>query len=403
LILPLERWLPLFIVCIYLGVILQSPILIALPLSLLFILLLSAWWRNHSLDKLEYRRRFHYTRAFPGETSTVRIEVENNKILPLTWLRLEDPWPKAVGPTDADILAPSYNQEIGFLTQVFSLRWFERTRRRYELLFRERGVYSVGPARVSSGDLFGIYEQGGERGGIQHLTVFPAIIPHVYPGISPEYPIGDRRSRRRISEDPNQPMGVRDYHPEDSFRRVHWPATARTGELQVKVFQPVSAQVMVLCLNISTHHRYWEGVYPELLEHLLSVAATVVYEGMQRGFRVGMISNGCLANSDQPFRIMPGRSPGQLAHLLSAIAGITPVVVAPFERLLLREIPRVPYGSSLLILTAITSSELSDTLLRLHKHERQITLLSLEKEAPVLIPGVRSIHMPFKEGSHHLK
>ena len=392
---PLERWLPLIIVCIYLGVILQSPLLIALPLSLLVILSMAAWWRKHSLDNLEYRRRFHYTRAFPGENSPVRIEVENNKILPLTWLRLDDPWPKAVGPVDEEILAPSYNQEMGFLSQVFSLRWFERSRRTYELLFRERGVYSVGPARISSGDLFGIYEQSRQAGGVQRLTVFPAIIPLVYPEMIPEYPIGDRRSRRRISEDPNQPMGVREYHPEDSFRRVHWPATARTGELQVKVFQPVSAQVMVLCLNISTHHRYWEGVYPELLEHLLSLAATMVYEGIQRGFRVGMISNGCLANSDQPFRIPPGLSPNQLSHLLSAIAGITPVVVAPFERLLLREIPRVPYGSSLLILTAITNPELSDTLLRLHKHERQITLLSLAEESPASIQGVRSIHMPF--------
>ena len=394
---PIDRWLPLFIICIYLGVVLRSPLLIALPLSLLVILFVSSWWRRHALDHVEYRRRFHYTRAFPGESSPVLIEVDNHKFLPLTWLRLEDHWPKAVGPGDEGILAPSHNQELGFLTHVFSLRWYERSRRTYNLLFRERGVYSVGPARVTSGDLFGIYEQGREIGGAQHLTVFPAILPLANPPINPQHPIGDRRSPRRISEDPNQPMGVRDYHPEDSFRRVHWPATARTGELQVKVFQPTSAQVLVLCLNISTHHRYWEGVYPALLEHLLSVSATMVYEGIQRGFRVGMISNGCLANSDQPFRIPPGRSPGQLAHLLSALAGVTPVVVAPFERLLLREIPRIPYGSTLLILTAIASPELSETLLKIHKHERQITLLSLAEDVPDSIPGVRSIHMPFKE------
>ena len=190
-------------------------------------------------------------------------------------------------------------------------------------------------------------------------------------------------------------MGVRDYHPEDSFRRVHWPATARVGELQVKVFQPTAAQVMVLCLNVSTHQRYWEGVYPALLEHLLCVAARLILDGIQSGYRVGVISNGCLSNSDQPFRVPPGRSPDQLAHLLGALAGVTPVVVAPFERLLLREVPRIPYGSTLLVQTAITSPELFETLVRLRKHERQLILLSLAEEQPPDIPGIRSMHMPF--------
>jgi uncharacterized protein (DUF58 family) len=58
-------------------------------------------------------------------------------------------------------------------------------------------------------------------------------------------------------------MGIRPYHPEDGFRRIHWPATARTGELQVKVFQPVTARVMVICLNVSTETHYWMGYSPK--------------------------------------------------------------------------------------------------------------------------------------------
>jgi uncharacterized protein (DUF58 family) len=192
-------------------------------------------------------------------------------------------------------------------------------------------------------------------------------------------------------------MGVREYHPEDSFRRVHWPATARTGDLQVKVYQPTSARLMVLCLNVSTYPRYWEGVYPALLERLISMAATLVNQAISDGYRVGMISNGCLANSDQPFRIPPGRSPHQLAYLLRALAGVSPVVVSPFENYLLREIPRVPYGATLLILTAVTSPELGEVLLRLKKHERRISLLSLAQEPPPLIPGLHCIHMPFED------
>ena len=135
---------------------------------------------------------------------------------------------------------------------MFSLRWFERARRSYILLFRKRGIYAIGPARLDSGDLFGIFEQVKEVGPNQTLTVFPTLLPFSEMGFPAEDPFGDRRSRRRLFEDPNRPMGVREYRPEDSFRRIHWPATARTGQLQVKVYQPTSGQVMMVCLNVST-------------------------------------------------------------------------------------------------------------------------------------------------------
>lgn len=394
---PAERWLPLLAVIFIVGLMLRSPFLVSLPTAIAVILALASWWRGRALQGVVYRRRFHYTRAFPGERYPMHLEIENRKLLPLSWLRVQDPWPKAIGPEDESVLAPSHDPSQGFLTHVFSLRWFERVQRSYPLLFRKRGVYAVGPARLESGDLFGIYEASYPVGAPELLTVFPALAPLPELDLPPEDPYGELRSRRRLFEDPIRPMGIRAYHPEDEFRRVHWPATAHTGELQVKVYQPTSAQVMMLCLNISTYHRYWEGVYPALLEHLVSVAATLAQRGLQSGFRVGLISNGSLANSDQPFRIQPGRSPRQLAHVLTALAGVTPLVTAPFERFLLREVPRVPYGATLMIVTAWTTPELAETLMRLKRHERRMTLLSVGETPPPEVPGMRSLHIPFKD------
>jgi len=391
-----QRWLPLLAFVFLLGILLHIPFLVSLALSLVIVLALANWWRNQSLAGVSYQRKFHYIRAFPGEKIPLRIEVENRKILPLSWLRVQDPWPRAVGPDDEEILAPSHVADKGFLTNVFSFRWFERSRRFYTLVFRKRGVYQVGPARLDSGDLFGFYEQAREDKQVEYLTVFPSLTklpPFDYPA---EDPFGDRRSRRRLYEDPNRPMGVREYHPEDGFRRVHWPATAHTGQLQVKVYQPTSSRVMVVCLNASTYVRHWEGVYPELLEHLIRVAATIIYEGIQDGYRVGLISNGCLAHADQPFRIPPGRSPNQLGHLMEALAGVTSVVTAPFDRYLMREAPRVPYGSFLTIITAVMTPDLAQTLIQLKRHERQMVLISLAEHAPTEIPGVKIVHLPFQ-------
>jgi uncharacterized protein (DUF58 family) len=127
------------------------------------------------------------------------------------------------------------------------------------------------------------------------------------------------------------------------------------------------------------------------------VTATLVYEGIQDGYRVGLISNGCLAHADQPFRIPPGRSRNQLAHLLEALARVTSVVTARFERFLIQEVSRIPYGASLVILTSFATSELAETLMKIKRHERKITLFSVGREIPPILPGIRVLHRPYKE------
>jgi uncharacterized protein (DUF58 family) len=392
-----ERWLPFFGVIFLIGALYEIPFLATFSATMAFLLAVTHWWRTRALDDVKYIRRPFYRRGFPGEKVALTLEVRNEKLLPLSWLRIEDPWPLAIGPENKDQLAPSHLPEQGLLTNVFNLRWFERSRRHYSLVFRKRGVYKVGPARLQSGDMFGLYEQSMEEEAAEYLTVFPEMASLEPFDLSAQDPFGDRRSRRRIFEDPNQPIGVRAYHPEDGFRRVHWPATARTGSLQVKVYQPTSARVSMVCLNASTFERHWEGYYPALLERLISVAARMVYHYVDHGHQVGLISNGCLAHSDRPFNIPPGRSPRQLGYLLEALAGVTPIVKVPFERFLLREMPRVHYGASLLIITAVSSPELFDTLRRLKRHGRTVTMLSLDTKPPEEIPGIVTLHIPFDE------
>ena len=369
--------------------------LVVFATTLTVVVLITDGWQRHSLDRVVYRRKFYYTRAFPGEKVELSLDIENRKWLPLSWLRASDSWPKAVGPDDLEILSPSHLVDHGYLTHIFSLRWYGKVRRSYTLAFRKRGMYSIGPLMLSSGDLFGIHARLSDLNLIDQVTVYPALLPAEQLRLAAEGPFGEAKARRRLFEDPNRPVGVRDYHPEDSFRRVHWPATAHTGQLQVKLLQPTTSMVLMLCLNVSTSARYWEGVYPDLLEQLISVTATLASLGIQAGYRVGLISNGCLTNSDQPFRIPPGRLPRQLATLLTALAGVTSISMGSFENFLLREAPRVPYGATLVVISATTTPELAETLLRLKRHERQITLLSLAEEQPPYMPGITTVHRPY--------
>lgn len=389
-----RAWLLPLGLIFFLGILLGSAPLSAFALMLGLVGALAAWWGRHALDRVEYRRKPFYRRGFPGETLLMRVEVENRKLLPLSWLRVEDAWPSAVGPQDNGLFSPSSRPEEGTLVNFFSLRPFEKARRSYDLLLRRRGVYRLGPAHLESGDFFGIHSSSKSVAKEETLTVFPQPAPLGRLDTLTDDPFGERRSRKRLFEDPTLPMGVRDYHPEDDFRFVHWPATARTGELQVRVYQPASAQVVVVCLNVSTLSHIWEGTDPELLEALVGVTTTLVQQLMEDGYQVGLSSNGSLAHADQPFRTPTGRSPGHLAYLLTTLASVTPFITGPFDRFLLAEAPRLPYGAALLVVTAFVTDELMEALVRLKQHGRKITLVSLAKEAPPAVPGVTALHLP---------
>lgn len=390
-------WLQLLFLVFLAGVLLRHAWMIAFAVAVTLVFALADLWRKHALDKIHYSRRFHYTRGFPGETTSLQVSIQNKKLLPVSWLRLSDSWPFAVGPEDADVLAPSHIPEQGFLINLYSLRWYERITRSYTLMFRKRGIYPVGPAEMEAGDMFGLYEQRSELPKIEYLTVFPEMAPLQPLKLLAEDPFGSRRAMKPLFDDPTQPIGTRLYHPDDSFRHIHWPATAHTGSLQVKVYQPVSERMMVVCLNISTELHFWLGYSPAVLEQLVKVCAALVYQNVEAGYAVGLFANGCLAHADQPFRIPPGRSARQLGILLTALAGVTPYVTAPFETFLIRSMAEIPFGASLVIVSALVPESLEDTLIRLRRYRPNITLISLAQPTPRELPGIRTLHMPFDD------
>ena len=129
-----RRWAPFLGMIFVIGVVVQEPLLMVMPTMVGVILAVAYWWRQHALDEIVYRRRPHFRRGFPGETVDLQVEVENRKFLPVSWLRVQDPWPEAVGPEGEGLLGPYHIPQVGLLTNVFSLRWFERRLRRYTLL-----------------------------------------------------------------------------------------------------------------------------------------------------------------------------------------------------------------------------------------------------------------------------
>jgi uncharacterized protein (DUF58 family) len=391
-----EAWLSLAVLSVVIGLVSRQDGLAVLGVLLLVVSFVAQLWNRHALRKVTYRRQLEPRRAFIGETVELAVTVENRKLLPIGWIRIEDEWPEnlhlSVGEED---LHPSHVPDQVVLRNTFSLHWYERVRRRYQIRCDARGYYRLGPARAVSGDIFGMFRTDHAFSSFHWLIVYPRVLPIEELGLPPKDPFGDVKARQKIFEDPARTVGVRDHQPEDEFRRIHWKATARKQELQVKVYEPTTSFTTVVLLNVATFDKYWLGTIPELLERCITVSASICHYAAEKRHVVGLVANGCIPRSDQPIRVLPGRDPQQLTRILEALAAVTPIAMQDISELLARESTKLPWGATLIVVTANVNEALNSTLLRLRTAGRRLVLISLrDPPDPLVSEEILTYHLP---------
>ena len=112
------------------------------------------------------------------------------------------------------------------------------------------GIYQLGPVTVTAGDYFGLHQVQRSFALFHQLIVYPRVYPLQELGLNPTSPIGPLPPPQRIYPDPSRFAGVRGYQPGDPRRAIHWKATARTGQLQVKQFDHTITADTLLALNL---------------------------------------------------------------------------------------------------------------------------------------------------------
>ena len=389
-----DAWVMLGVLLTVVGLVLDNQFLLVVALSLFGVAAASWVWNQLSLFGLYYQRDFSETRAFLGETIELTLEVRNRKFLPLTWLEIVDVFPPHLS-VDGGRVLPDRSTNLGEFRTFWTPGPFQRLRRRFTIHCTKRGYHTYGPATVNTGDGFGFFSRKAIGPEQDHIIVYPRLYSVAELRLPAKNPFGERGAEGRPFEDPLRTMGIREWQPGDSLRRVHWKATARHQEMLSRVYEPSEDPQILIFLNVTTLPRHWQGSIPELMERAVSVASSLAALCVELRLPVGLISNGVLPGSDQPLRLLPGRSPNQLLRILESLAGITSFASLPIEEMLLRESPRLPWGATLLVVTAIAHDDLLAALLDLDSAGREVVLFTLAEEPPVRqLPGILVYHLP---------
>jgi uncharacterized protein (DUF58 family) len=161
----------------------------------------------------------------------------------------------------------------------------------YEIEFKMRGYYQLGPLVVESGDLFGLHRRYRVGTDPSFVLVYPKVAPLDGYDLASRRPVGEIRLTHRLFEDPTRIAGVRQYEAGDPLNRVHWRATARTGLLHSKIYEAstIAGGTILLDFHEAGYPKRGEPFRSELA---VTTAATLAHALCQLGQQVGMVTNG---------------------------------------------------------------------------------------------------------------
>ncbi|MCW2812699.1 MAG: hypothetical protein JWN84_154 [Nocardioides sp.] len=210
-----------------------------------------------------------------GQPARVNLALTNEGRTPSGVLLLEDHVPYVLGTRPRFVLDGIGH---GWRRQVT-----------YQIRSDVRGRFEIGPMTVRVGDAFGLVELGRAFRMTVPLVVTPRTV------VLPPIPLGggwtgsgDNRPRA-FAMGSAEDVTVRDYRQGDDLRRVHWPSSARTGELMVRrEEQPWQSRATILLDNRLLCHR-GQGIASSL-EAAVIAAASVAVHLSHRGFQVRLVT-----------------------------------------------------------------------------------------------------------------
>jgi uncharacterized protein (DUF58 family) len=244
-------------------------------------------------------REMRYGWAQVGDHLEERYTVTNDSLLPAPWLEVEDHSnlpDYAVG----RVTYASSRETLGWRTQGTCTR---------------RGLYTLGPTSLRSGDPLGLCSVEINLPDSAVLLVLPPVLPLPHIKIAAGGRAGEGRQLRRDALETTVSVEtVREYVPGDPRQAIHWPTSARKGELFVRQFDHLPSADWWIFLDLEASVQAGSGA-ESTEEHGVILAASLADLGIRQGHRIGLVTCG-----EELTWLPPRHSSDQLMDILHALA-----------------------------------------------------------------------------------
>ncbi len=361
---------------------------------------LSYLWAWFSIRFVQINRYTRARRSQVGEFFEETLEVRNRGRLPKLWLELRD---------YSTVPFHDVSQVINGLPGRGTQRWQIRT------LCQQRGYYRLGPLSLHSGDPLGLFTMNQRLDYTGGLVIYPAVfdLATFHPPIA-DMAGGEALSRRAQFLTTNV-AGIREYAPGDSFNRIHWLSTARTGRLMTKEFeldpsadiwifldlfqdaasalpwQPTRPELSIFALAGRRKRTEAPILPPDTTEYAVTAAASIARYFLLRNRAVGMVWHG-----ESRQLLQTDRGERQIRKTLEALAVVGAVGRVPFADLLATDGIRLNRNTTIIAISADPSPTWARSL-------REMRRRGVSSVAIVLDGTTFGRRAPYDELHHELR
>ena len=326
------------------------------------ILLLSYLWAWLNMHWVRVTRQTHSRQVQVSKFFEERFVLENTGPIPKLWIELKD---------NSDLPNHRASRVISNLGGKRQQSWHVRTP------CYQRGRFTLGPISLYSSDPFGLFLLKKElpRSFTSHVVVYPMAVdlPAFQPLVGEQ--TGGEVTHRRTHYVTTNVSGIRNYVSGDSFNRIHWPSTARTGQLMVKEFEldPMADVWIFLDMEkrVQAGLRYaeipppvlpevhWEKLpsfklAPSTEEYGIAIAASLSKHFLGQNRAIGLIT---YANAYHREIAQSDRGERQLTRIYEMLAVTQAQGSIPLVEVLAAEAMRLSRNTTVLIVTPAIDPE----------------------------------------------
>jgi uncharacterized protein (DUF58 family) len=231
-----------------------------------------------------------------------------------------------------------------------------RLRGRYVLRRVPRGRYPIEAAQIVIEDPFGLERVEVELPSQSSILVYPRLVDvdRLFSESGARTPEGRRLLLRRPSG--FDLHSVREYERGESLRRVHWPSTAKRGQLMVKELEDSPRDETAVLLDADAASVV--GTAPDSsFELAVRAAGSILKSHASRGRRAALA-----VNSARPTYQRVHSFDGEWHRALEILAGVEPDGHAPVASMLADEAGPASRAVELTVVTSALSPRLVERL-----------------------------------------
>lgn len=347
----------LFILNIFYGINLNIMIAVSLGLFISFALL-SYLYEKNVAQKLRVEILNKEIRIYKNQKDTIRIKITQEGIMPILGGKI----------------SLSAGDDIRFVNDISTgIRQHTVTAIIFTVMPKSsiiievpftgysRGVSKIVKAEINIPQIFGFDTLDLKQIGRpdHEIIVYPDRYAVHNEGMENQMIQGNFMQQNALFSDSLRPTGTRDYLPEDSMRDIHWKASAKTGELQTRLYEKTTKITWMILINLRSENSY---APPKNIEEIFEKITFITGRATEAGIPYKIFTNMVMMDNRTFFKLDERAGKLHFKHTLETLARINTVTYTlSFERLL-RYVQLHEELSTHVIFTGIADTSISADL-----------------------------------------